>query len=78
MARGPANKARGQKNKVARGQKNKVARGQKNKVARGQKNKEVSKNKVRGQKNNGPENYCFFPESSDSVGNLPFHGLSDT
>ena len=43
MARGPENKARGQKNKVARGQKNKAARGQKNKVARGQKNKEGSK-----------------------------------
>ena len=37
IARGPENKARGQKNKVARGQKNKVARGQKNKGSQGSK-----------------------------------------
>ena len=53
MARGPENKARGQKNKVARGQKNKAARGQKNKVARGQKNKEGSKKQGQGSKKQG-------------------------
>ena len=53
MARGPENKARGQKHKVARGQKNKVARGQENKVARGEKNKEGSKKQGQGSKKQG-------------------------